>query len=1004
MIKTRIKEWIVKLPLMRGFMMKWVKARQDIEALQMQSLLQEKKINSMPELIHQGELCCDLQNVRMMQFERNMAYDRMLANKSGMTKQELSLAIDVQYLSKTRPFVSIIILNRNGRKHLEVLMTSFHRHRFYDNFEIIAVDNASTDDSVSYLESWSSEYKIHIIRNSENMSFSAANNLGAKSAAGEFLVFLNNDTEVTDGWLDELLIAAHRACEPGAIGAKLIYPRIPEDSVNSGKSYCIQHMGIAFRDIMLENGHFIQPYNKGNGQEDLAWEAGIEECAAVTAAVLFVSKDAFDKVGGFDENYDYGYEDVDFCLKLVKSGFRNYCCKSCLVFHYEFGTQREDDVKKIRNRRLNNRDVLKGKWQSWLSRRILDEKLDHKHSIFTEKKLIIALVVTEADPSTAAGDYFTAMEFAGSLEKAGYEIKYLSRRGKMDWYDVGVETDVLISLLDAYDVGKIYHYKNDLVKIAWARNWFERWCEREYFDLFDIVLASSMSACRYVNEHSCHTAILFPIAASERFFDSDREFLSKEESGKYRSDYAFTGNYWGVKRDLMECLNPKELPYTFKIYGNCWDQVEQFKDYTCGHVPYTDMKKIYMNTKIIIDDAVQGATKTFGSVNCRVYDALAAGTLVITSGTKGAEETFGGILPSFKDKEELMQRLRYYLENEKERGDLVQKLQKIVLENHTYDIRAKKLVQILKDFNLDHVDSDTIDICGAMPEGESLLNWGDYHFAQAMKKEFCKIGFHANVVPINHWYDKSRAKYIIALRGTKPYYPSMNDRRKYIMWNISHPQDVATTEYNLFDFVFFASQKMLDEIGPQIQADSSLLLQCADPETMSYTNQSGGKRYELLFVGNSRGIYRPILRDLLPTKYKLSVYGQGWGNMPVKNYVVSDYLENDKLGQAYHNAEIVLNDHWDDMRKYGIISNRIFDALAAGAFVISDYVSEIEQIFHGNVVCYCDREDLKSKIRYYLKNKKEREHLAQQGQEIVLTSHTFSIRIHEMCSILKHIE
>ena len=142
MIKTRIKEWIVKLPLMRGFMMKWVKARQDIEALQMQSLLQEKKINSMPELIHQGELCCDLQNVRMMQFERNMAYDRMLANKSGMTKQELSLAIDVQYLSKTRPFVSIIILNRNGRKHLEVLMTSFHRHRFYDNFEIIAVDNA----------------------------------------------------------------------------------------------------------------------------------------------------------------------------------------------------------------------------------------------------------------------------------------------------------------------------------------------------------------------------------------------------------------------------------------------------------------------------------------------------------------------------------------------------------------------------------------------------------------------------------------------------------------------------------------------------------------------------------------------------------------------------------------------------------------------------------------------------------------------------------------------
>lgn len=985
-MKRKIKNFIAKLPGFRGFFNKWKKVRKDVEKLQKQNKAQQRTINALKqqlfekkETVNKLGVMADMTNLRFMQLERSL-----------LAKSKI----------KDNPLVSIIMLNRNGRHNLEILMNSFHNSTFYDHFEIICVDNASTDDSLEYLESWGEEFTIKIIRNEMNMSFSAANNLGAASASGEYLLFLNNDTEVTDGWLDELLLAMQHTEHPGAIGGKLIYPQIPAGTINEGKSYSIQHKGIAFRDSFRENAYFIQPYNMGNGETDADFgEEQITERICVTAAVLLVKKSAFEEIGGYDERYIYGYEDVDLCLKLSKAGYRNYYCPTCLVYHYEFGTQNKDMAKDVRRRRLHNMDVFKGKWQSYLSEKILEDKLLNK-GIYTEEKLVVGLVVTEADMETTAGDFFTALEFANSLIKLGYEVKYLSRRGEEDWYDVGIEVDVLVSLLDAYDISSIYNTKNDLIKIAWARNWFDRWCEKEYFEQFDLVFASSTTACQYVEEHSNQRAVLFPIATNkDRFCFAERQRLDEEEKEKYYSDYAFTGSYWNAKRDIIDYLDPQKLPYQCKIFGANWEQIDKFKECAQGFVVYEDIPKVYQNTKIVIDDA-NHVTKSYGAVNSRVFDALAAGALVLTNGVVGAKETFQGLLPSFENEEDFNEKLTYYLEHDDERQELILKLQQFVLENHTYDVRARKFKEILLDFNRDSVAQDRIDILGAMPDNDSKKFWGDQHFAEAMKKQFERNGYRVCVLPRDRWYDRSNAKYIIVLRGTKTCYPSEQEGRKYIMWNISHPEDVSIEEYNMYDYVFFASSRMHKELQGKIVPRSSVLLQCVDEEVM-VCSDSTEKKYELLFVGNSRHVFRPILRDLLPTEHRLSIYGRQWDEFPVKDYVVSEYLENEKVGQAYHDAKILLNDHWDDMREYGIISNRIFDALAVGAFVISDNIPEIESLFEGNVVTYSTREDLKEKIDYYLEHPEERQKKAERGKEIVLKEHTFAERIKEILIVLK---
>ena len=139
----------------------------------------------------------------------------------------------------------------------------------------------------------------------------------------------------------------------------------------------------------------------------------------------------------------------------------------------------------------------------------------------------------------------------------------------------------------------------------------------------------------------------------------------------------------------------------------------------------------------------------------------------------------------------------------------------------------------------------------------------------------------------------------------------------------------------------------------------------------------------------------------MPTEHKLTVIGRHWEEYPVQEYVVQDYISNDEVGQAYHDACILLNDHWDDMKEQGIISNRIYDALSAGAFVISDYMPEIDGSFKGAVVTYKDREDLLQKIDYYMEHEEERLEKVKLGQEIVRKEHTFYNRVEKIIDVME---
>ncbi len=617
-----------------------------------------------------------------------------------------------------------------------------------------------------------------------------------------------------------------------------------------------------------------------------------------------------------------------------------------------------------------------------------------KGCLYSELPLMIAIAVTDHGDDVTAGDYFTAQELSISLESYGWKVIFLSRK-KGEWYHFSERVNVLLSLLDSYNLNKICSRKNNLITIAWARNWFDNWCDMPCFNAYNIVFSSSKISCDYIKKNSRQTALVLPIASNPKRFMIPPQC---ENIKWYESDICFTGSYWNHSRDIMEGLSSEALnKYKCSIYGANWDQFDKFKSYNKGFVRYSKMPCVYHYTKIVIDDA-NHVTKPYGSVNSRVFDAIMSGALVITNGFKGSKELFDDQLPCYETKEELDQLLHLYLNNEERRVAKVKVLHQIIIENHTYAHRANTFRDALSYY----ISITSIAIKLPIPSWDEAHSWGDFHMAISLKKELEELNYRVVLQILPEWDNKegNKCNVVLVFRGLSYY--KIKPHQINIMWNISHPDKVTIDEYEQYNKIYIASKYWAEIISNKTSVSVDVMLQCTDPNYFYKPGQDKSKenKQQLLFVGNSRKIYRKIIKDLLPTKYNLAVYGKDWEGLISDNYIMGEYIPNYDLYQYYGTTDILLNDHWDDMREKGFISNRIFDALACGAFIITDHVKYMGEL--GVFVQSYDKVgDLKKLVEHYISNPTARKKISCKGREYILNNHTFKHRAKQLSSYIK---
>ncbi len=234
------------------------------------------------------------------------------------------------------PKVTIIIPTKD---HLEVLkkcLESIQKKTQYVNYNIIIVDNNSQDSqTIKYLKTISKKSNIKVLKFEKVFNFSAINNFAAGYSDGEYLLFMNNDTEViSEEWLSSMLEHAQRK-EVGAVGAKLLYP-----------DNTIQHAGIiigmtGIPPIGAHSHRYLPASSPGYfGRTQIT-----HNVSAVTAACVMIRKEVFEEVGMFDENIGVAFNDVDLCLKIRKKGYLIVYTPYALLYHHESLSRGLDDTK-----------------------------------------------------------------------------------------------------------------------------------------------------------------------------------------------------------------------------------------------------------------------------------------------------------------------------------------------------------------------------------------------------------------------------------------------------------------------------------------------------------------------------------------------------------------------------------------------------------------------------------------------------------------------------------
>lgn len=262
----------------------------------------------------------------------------------------------VRYEVKDSKLISIIIPTKNLGNILDNCLKSIFEKTTYLNYEVLVIDNGSTEiETQDVINKWKlrepNRFRCEVLDIPFN--FSKINNYAVEQARGEYLLFLNNDTEVISGdWLEAMVEQAQRPCI-GAVGALLLYP-----------DNTIQHAGVVCVGGLA--GHSHKHYSSGSPGYFFQVQT-INNYLAVTAACLMCRREVFETIGGFEEELSVAFNDIDLCFKMIEKGYRNIYLPHVVLYHYESKSRGYEDNPEKQTRFIKEVKYMQNKWKSFIA-------------------------------------------------------------------------------------------------------------------------------------------------------------------------------------------------------------------------------------------------------------------------------------------------------------------------------------------------------------------------------------------------------------------------------------------------------------------------------------------------------------------------------------------------------------------------------------------------------------------------------------------------------------
>lgn len=282
----------------------------------------------------------------------------------------------IEYLLDNEPKISIIIPTKDKSDVLNKCLKSIYDKTDYKNYEVIVIDNNSEEkETFDLLKTYKQSYKnFNFYRLECKFNYSYINNFAVDKSQGEYIVLLNNDTEIiTSNWLKDMVGYASQK-HVGCVGAKLLYP-----------NKTVQHCG-----VVTGVGGVAMHANVSTGDENYGYFGrlvSVYDWDCVTAACLMIKKEKYKSVEGLDENLKVAYNDVDLNLKLLKKGLYNVVLPHVKLFHYESLSRGNDMVDSQKERFTSEIDYMCNKWGEYLlNDKFYNINLSHTYAFRLDKK------------------------------------------------------------------------------------------------------------------------------------------------------------------------------------------------------------------------------------------------------------------------------------------------------------------------------------------------------------------------------------------------------------------------------------------------------------------------------------------------------------------------------------------------------------------------------------------------------------------------------------------
>jgi GT2 family glycosyltransferase len=561
--------------------------------------------------------------------------------------------------------VSIVVLTHDGLEHLQRLMPRLMHTTDYPELELIVVDNASADGSADYLRSLDVPFPLTIVANEQNEPFADANNEAAEGARHEHLLLLNNDIEPFEpGWLKELVVCM-RQTGAAAVGATLLHAAY--ERLRKADDHLVQHKGIEF----ARQGTIV-PVAAADGRPLSPLTGPDVRKPGCTAGCLLIRREALRAVGGFTTGFLWGWEDVDLGLKLTDAGEPIVCSGRSVLFHHESSTRLRHEEAWRRRNLVVNRRLLTERWGPQVRREYTLERFTGG-GFWTDGRAPHA-----AFPLAGGARDLPVLDLADALEREGWMVTLLRPDNKA-WKPVPRGADFVV-VSDPAFAGSL---PIGAECVAWVQEPVQPWLDSSLLRHAELVLAGHPSVASPL-EAAGVAAVPFPGAGAldrrPHPIALDREL-----------DCLVIADRDGLTPESTLALEGQDL--STRVVGTGW-QDEAAAPEVLGDLPLEARPELYAAARLVVcESPASGATGP--AVASTILDALFAGALPLSDDAAVLEALFGDSELAWSSADGLRDLVRSLLDDEPRRVQLVERHVARALEHHTWQQRARELVELL---------------------------------------------------------------------------------------------------------------------------------------------------------------------------------------------------------------------------------------------------------------------------------------------------------------------